>query len=124
MQTAPGASATAAAKAATGTVGGISPIGMATATAVAAASHPPSAVVSASHSALVTATGSSATGWIATTMSAAAARLRGRRLPAQRLARHPPPKGAPSARKGGVAVAVVAGVDDAVAAGARAPRRR
>jgi len=112
MPTAPDASAMAAARAETGIVEGINPIGTATASGVAARRHPGSAVANAPPSAPVIATVPSARPSIKTATATSPRRLV--RTPpgesrTQRLLR----KGVPSARKAAVAAAAGADVDGA-----------
>ena len=123
MPTAPGATAMAAARAVTGIVEGITLIGTATASGVAATSHPASAVANALPSAPVIATVPIVRPWIARTATATSPK-RLIRTPGewrtQRLLR----KVVPSARKAAVAAVVGAGVDGAAAVVVRAKASR
>ena len=118
------ATAMAAARAVTGIVAGISPIGTATASGVAATSHPASAVANALPSAPVIATVPIVRPWIARTATATSpkrlVRTPLREWRTQRLLR----KVVPSARKAAVAAVAGAGVDGAAAVVVRAKALR
>ena len=115
MPTAPDASAMAAAKAETGIVEGINPIGTATASGVAARRHPGSAVANAPPSAPVIATVPSARPSIAKTATATSPRRLVRTPPGESRTQRLLRKGVPSARKAAVAAAAGADVDGAAA---------